>query len=46
MREYLSSTKEIKITAGAPSDQFGIYADNNKLKKIYNKEFISFENYD
>lgn len=43
MKEYLKSDKEIKVTNGTPGDQFGIYANNDKLKKIYNKEFIYFE---
>ena len=43
MKEYLKSDKEIKITTGTIGDQFGIYANNNKLKKIYNKEFLKFE---
>ncbi len=43
MKKYLNSDKEIKITQGTPGDQHGIYANNDKLMKIYNKEFIKFE---
>ena len=44
MKQILNSKKEIVISEGTPGDQFGIYADNSKLMKIYNKEFINFEN--
>jgi len=43
MKEFLDSDKEILITEGTPGDQFGIYANNKKLKTIYPKEFIEFE---
>jgi len=43
MQEYLQSDKKIKISQGTQGDQFGIYANNSKLKSIYKKEFISFE---
>jgi len=43
MKKYLNSNKEIKITQGTPGDQYGIYANNEKLMKIYDKKFISFE---
>ena len=43
MKEYLNSNKEIKISQGTKGDQFGIYANNEKLMKIYGKNFISFE---
>jgi UDP-glucose 4-epimerase len=43
MQNLLKSKKEIIILDGTPGDQFGIYANNSKLKKIYNKEFIKFE---
>ena len=43
MKKYLNSNKEIKITSGTPGDQFGIYANNEKLMKIYDKEFIKFK---
>ena len=43
MKKYLNSDKEIKITQGTPGDQHGIYANNDKLMKIYNKEFVKFE---
>lgn len=43
MKRHLNSDKEIRITQGTPGDQFGIYANNEKLMKIYNKKFIEFE---
>lgn len=43
MRVYLNSDKEVVISDGTPGDQFGIYADVNKLINIYPKNFISFE---
>jgi len=43
MKKYLNSKKEIKITSGTPGDQFGIYANNDKLMRIYDKDFIKFE---
>lgn len=42
MKDHLNSKKEIVITEGTPGDQFGLYANNEKLKKIYTKEFIKF----
>ncbi len=35
--------KKIVVTNGTKGDQFGIYANNSKLKSIYKKELISFE---
>ena len=43
IKKYLNSNKKIIVTDNTPGDQFGIYADNTKLKSIYSKEFISFE---
>lgn len=43
MKKLLNSKKEVIITEGTPGDQFGIYADNSKLKGIYKKDFIKFE---
>lgn len=43
MRKLLNSHKEVVISEGTPGDQFGIYANNDKLKKVYKKEFIKFE---
>ena len=43
IKKYLNSNKEIIIADNTPGDQFGIYADNTKLKSVYKKEFISFE---
>jgi len=43
MKVFLNSDKEIVISDGTKGDQFGIYANNNKLKNIYHKEFIKFE---
>jgi len=41
--KYLKSNKEIDVLEGTPGDQFGIYADVQKLKSVYPKEFISFK---
>jgi len=35
--------KPIKVEKGTPGDQFGIYADINFLKCLYNKKLTSFE---
>jgi UDP-glucose 4-epimerase len=43
IKKYLKSEKEIIITSGTQGDQFGIYADNEKLKNIYKHEFVTFE---
>lgn len=43
MGNLLDTKKEVIILNGTPGDQFGIYADNRKLKNIYKKEFIKFE---
>jgi UDP-glucose 4-epimerase len=43
MKKHLNSDKEIRITQRTPGDQFGIYANNEKLMKIYSKKFIEFE---
>lgn len=43
INQYLNSSKEIEVVAGTPGDQFGIYADNTKLKEIYKKPLTSFE---
>jgi len=43
MKQLLDSKKEIIITEGTPGDQFGIYANNNKLMRVYDKDFIKFE---
>jgi len=40
---FLNSDKKIVIVDGTKGDQFGIYANNNKLKNIYHQEFIKFE---
>jgi len=44
MKKYLKSNKEIVISKGTMGDQFGIYADTLKLRKIYQEDFTSFEN--
>lgn len=44
MKKLLNSKKEVIISDGTPGDQFGIYADNSKLKNVYKKDFIDFEN--
>ncbi len=43
MKALLNSSKEIFISQRTPGDQFGIYANNEKLMKIYQKKFIKFE---
>ncbi len=39
---YTDSKKEIIVTDGTKGDQFGIYADNSKLKSIYKRELTPF----
>ncbi len=39
---YTDSKKEIIVTSGTKGDQFGIYANNSKLKSIYKKELTPF----
>jgi UDP-glucose 4-epimerase len=43
IRHYLNSDKEIIISKGTPGDQFGVYANVEKLQSIYSKKFTSFE---
>ena len=43
MRHYLNSDKEIIISKGTPGDQFGVYANIEKLQSIYTKRFTNFE---
>jgi len=43
IKKHLHSNKEIKITQGTPGDQFGIYANNDKLTSRYTQEFITLE---
>ncbi len=43
IKESLHSTKSVIEVNGTKGDQFGIYADNKKLKNIYPKGFITFE---
>jgi UDP-glucose 4-epimerase len=44
LKNLLKSDKEIVISSGTIADQFGIYADVSKLKKIYPNDLISFKN--
>ncbi len=39
---YTNSKKEIIVTSGTKGDQFGIYANNSKLKSLYKKELTPF----
>ncbi len=39
---YTDSKKEIIVTNGTKGDQFGIYANNSKLKSLYKKELTPF----
>jgi UDP-glucose 4-epimerase len=43
LKKNLNSDKDVVFSKGTTGDQFGIYADNTKLKKIYPKEFILFD---
>ena len=43
IKKYLHSEKKIEITDGTPGDQFGIYANTNKLLTLYDKKMITFE---
>ena len=43
IKKYTNSKKEIEIVDGTPGDQFGIYANNEKLKTIYEKPLIEFD---
>tara|TARA_B100000212_G_scaffold269132_1_gene208513 strand:+ start:181 stop:1122 length:942 start_codon:yes stop_codon:yes gene_type:complete len=43
IKKILKSNKEIVILEGTPGDQFGIYADVTRLKKVYPKSLVSFE---
>ena len=43
LRKLLNSSKNIVIEKGTPGDQFGIYANIEKLRKIYNNDFVSIE---
>lgn len=43
IQKYTQGHKKVMITDGTPGDQFGIYANNELLKKLYKKELIRFE---
>lgn len=43
IKVYTNSTKKIKIVQGTLGDQFGIYANNEKLVSLYNKPLVSFD---
>lgn len=43
LKEYTHSEKKILVTAGTPGDQFGIFANNEKLLNIYNGKLTKFE---
>jgi len=43
IKKYTNSKKEIEVLDGTPGDQFGIYANNEKLKTIYEKPLIVFD---
>ena len=42
IKKLLSSNKKIIYQGSTPGDQFGIYANNNKIKKIYKSNFLEF----
>ncbi len=43
MKKHLGSDKKIVVTEGTPGDQFGTYANNEKLKDMFPKEFLTFD---
>ncbi|MEV9601469.1 NAD-dependent epimerase/dehydratase family protein [Aliarcobacter butzleri] len=43
IKKYTNSSKEIEIHQGTLGDQFGIFADNRKLKSLYKKPLLNFE---
>jgi UDP-glucose 4-epimerase len=43
IKTILKSSKEIVVSKGTPGDQYGIYANNHKLRKVYEKDFVSFK---
>ena len=43
LQKNLSVNKPIIFTKSTPGDQFGIYANNRKIKKILNFKFHSFK---
>ncbi len=43
IKKYTNSSKEIEIQQGTLGDQFGIFADNRKLKSLYKKPLLNFE---
>jgi len=43
IQEYTESEKDIIISSGTPGDQFGIYADNQKLLSMYKNNLIDFK---
>lgn len=43
IRVNINSNKEIVITDGTPGDQFGIYADNQKLINCYDSKLVDFK---
>lgn len=43
IKSYTKSEKEIEIVSGTMGDQFGIYANNNELLKLYKKPLMSFD---
>ena len=42
MKKYLQSSKKVFVSNETPGDQFGIYANTDKLQTIYSKNFIDF----
>ena len=43
LKKLLKSNKEIVFSEGTPGDQFGIYANVEKLQSIYSTKFTSFD---
>lgn len=42
IRKILDSSKELRILTGTPGDQFGIFADNSRLRSWFQPRFVDF----
>lgn len=43
LNDYIDNSKPIEVVAGTTGDQFGVYANNEKLKALYCKPFVEFQ---
>lgn len=43
IQKYTCSKKNVKVVEGTPGDQFGIYADNQKLLSILDYSFVDLD---